>query len=165
MNEKITLITDLVLKLDDSKLSEKIVSSVQEYSGQLLPLIVDIYNGKDVMSHYNDLDQTKKLVVCIVACSCLANELDKSSETDSTASINNVGKFLKNVSNINALVAARSQIGLERLIKHELDIQAEWQHVIAKIGNINFNPLILDPKKDVPLSWEDVLNKAENDGN
>ena len=49
MNEKITLITDLVLKLDDSKLSEKIVSSVQEYSGQLLPLIVDIYNGKDEM--------------------------------------------------------------------------------------------------------------------
>ena len=61
MNEKITLITDLVLKLDDSKLSEKIVSSVQEYSGQLLPLIVDIYNGKDVMSHYNE-------VSCLYCC-------------------------------------------------------------------------------------------------
>lgn len=148
-------------KLDTSKLSEKIVSSVKEHYEQLLPLVIDIYNDKNVMSQYNDLDPAKKLVVCIVACSCLANQLDQSSETDPTASINNVGKFLKKVSNVNALVATRSQIGLERLIKHELDIQAEWQHVIAKIGNINFNPLILDPKKDVPLSWEDVLDKTE----
>ena len=50
-------------------------SNYYEHYQQLLPLIEDIYQGRDVSTRYNALEPTKKLVACMITCARLANQL------------------------------------------------------------------------------------------
>ncbi|NDB85251.1 MAG: hypothetical protein EB127_21495, partial [Alphaproteobacteria bacterium] len=47
--------------------------------------------------------------------------------------VDHVGKFLQKINYENALVAIRSQIQLERIIKFNLDENPEWGSIITKI--------------------------------
>ena len=109
-------------------------SNYYEHYQQLLPMIDDIYQGKDVFSRYNSLEPTKKLVACMITCARLATQLDNASESNPPESIKHVGKFLQKVSYENVLVAVRSQIQIDRLVKFNLDEQPEWETVLSKIS-------------------------------
>jgi hypothetical protein len=109
-------------------------SNYYEHYQQLLPMIEDIYNGKDVSSVYNKLEPTKKLVACMITCARLANQLDSTVGTTAPASAKYVGKFLQKVSYENVLVAVRSQIQIERLVKFSLDEHVDWQDILSKIN-------------------------------
>src|ERR1700723_1627221 len=78
-------------------------SNYYEHYQQLLPMVEDIYNGKDVHTRYNTLEPTKKLVACMITCARLATQLDQSTEQEPPASIKHVGKFLQKVSYENVL--------------------------------------------------------------
>lgn len=109
-------------------------SNYYEHYQQLLPMIEEIYQGKDVSSRYNVLEPTKKLVACMITCARLANQLDLSSVEEPPKSIEHVGKFLQKVPYENVLVAVRSQIQIDRLVKYSLDEHPSWQDVLSKIN-------------------------------
>ena len=70
-------------------------SNYYEHYQQLLPLIEDVYQGKDVSVRYNTLEPTKKLVACMITCARLANQLDQITDNTPPDSAKHVGKFLK----------------------------------------------------------------------
>jgi hypothetical protein len=109
-------------------------SNYYEHYQQLLPLIEDIYHGKDISSKFNTLEPTKKLVACMITCARLANQLDESKSDKPPASVAHVGKFLQKVPYENALVAIISQIQIGRLIQFELDEHPDWEQVLSKIN-------------------------------
>jgi hypothetical protein len=109
-------------------------SNYYEHYQQLLPMIEDIYQGKDVVNRYNVLEPTKKLVACMITCARLATQLDNSDEANPPASVKHVGKFLQKVSYENVLVAVRSQIQIDRLVRFDLDEHPDWQQVLSKIN-------------------------------
>ena len=109
-------------------------SNYYEHYQQLLPMIEDIYNGKDVSARYNPLEPTKKLVACMIVCARLANQLDQSKEGEVIPSIKHVGKFLQKVAYENVLVAVRSQIQVDRIVKYSLDELPDWSDVLANIN-------------------------------
>ena len=109
-------------------------SNYYEHYQQLLPMIDEIYQGRDVSGRYNTLEPTKKLVACMITCARLATQLDQANENEPPKSIQHVGKFLQKVSYENVLVAVRSQIQIDRLVKFNLDEHPDWEHVLNKIN-------------------------------
>lgn len=109
-------------------------SNYYEHYQQLLPMIEDIYQGKDVSNRYNVLEPTKKLVACMITCARLATQLDQSKDNNPPESIKHIGKFLQKVSYENVLVAVRSQIQIDRLVKFSLDEHPDWEQVLNKIN-------------------------------
>lgn len=109
-------------------------SNYYEHYMELLPMIEDIYLGKDVSSKYNTLEPTKKLVACMITCARLATQLDNSRGKELLPSVDHVGKFLQKVAYENILVAVRSQIQISRLVEHSLDEHPEWEEVLNKIN-------------------------------
>jgi hypothetical protein len=109
-------------------------SNYYEHYQQLLPMIEEIYQGRDVTARYNALEPTKKLVACMITCARLANQLDQASEGELPPSVRHVGKFLQKASYENVLVAVRSQVQIERLVKYSLDENEHWSEVLNKIN-------------------------------
>lgn len=109
-------------------------SNYYEHYQQLLPLIEDVYAGKDVVNRYNVLEPTKKLVACMITCARLATMLDNAKPEDPPKGIQHVGKFLQKVSYENVLVAVRSQVQIDRIVTYNLDEHPDWQEVLAKIN-------------------------------
>jgi hypothetical protein len=105
-----------------------------EHYQQLLPMIENVFQGKDVSSQYNALEPTKKLVACMITCARLSSQLDAASENELPIGVKHVGKFLQKSSFENVLVAVRSQITIDRLVKFNLDEHAEWEPVLSKIN-------------------------------
>lgn len=100
----------------------------------LLPMVEKIYNGENVRKEYEELEPTKKLVACTIVCSRLANQLDQANEGEPPESVHKVGKFFQYVSYENVLVAVRSQINIERLVKFNLDEHEDWSPVLNMIN-------------------------------
>ncbi len=108
-------------------------SNYYEHYQHLLPMIENIFEGKDITSKYEALEPTKKLVACMITCARLATQLDNAKEGKLPVSAKYVGKFLQSVSYETVLVAVRSQIQLDRIITFSLDEQPEWEPILNKI--------------------------------
>lgn len=109
-------------------------SNYYEHYQQLLPMVEDVYLGKDVSARYNALEPTKKLVACMITCARLATQLDQADEANPPQSIKHVGNFFQKVSYENVLVAVRSQIQIDRLVRFNLDEHPAWEAVLNKIN-------------------------------
>lgn len=109
-------------------------SNYYEHYMELLPMVEDIYAGRDVHAKYATLEPTKKLVACMITCARLAAQLDQVEGMELPPSIKHVGKFLHKVSHENVLVAVRSQVQIERLVKFNLDEHPDWQQVLGRIN-------------------------------
>jgi hypothetical protein len=109
-------------------------SNYYEHYQQLLPMIEDVYQGKDVTARYGVLEPTKKLVACMITCARLATQLDQCNENEPPQSVKYVGKFLQKVAYEHVLVAVRSQIQIDRLVKFNLDEHPDWEMVLNKIN-------------------------------
>jgi len=109
-------------------------SNYYEHYQQLLPMIEDLYNGKDIKSRYAPLEPTKKLVACMITCARLATQLDNSDVNNPPPAIKYVGRFLRDVSYENTLVAVRSQIQISRLVQFNLDEHPDWADVLNRIN-------------------------------
>ena len=98
-------------------------------------MVEDIYLGKDVSAKYSSLEPTKKIVACMITCARLATQLDEVNDiADLPPSIKHVGKFLHRVSHENVLIAVRSQVQIERLVKFNLDEHPDWAQVLGRIN-------------------------------
>lgn len=108
-------------------------SNYYDHYQQLLPMIEEIYQGKNVISRYQALEPGKQLVACMITCSRLATQLDNAKD-EPPPSVKYVGKFLQKVSYENVLVAVRSQIQIDRLVKFSLDEHPDWEEVLNMIN-------------------------------
>jgi hypothetical protein len=109
-------------------------SHYYEHYQQLLPLVAMIFQGNSVKSKFNKLEPTKRLVTSMIACARFAHQLD----TDDPVlpkTTEYVGKFLQEIPSEVSLISIRSQIQMERLLKHKLDFHTSWQPVFAAINS------------------------------
>lgn len=109
-------------------------SSYYDHYMELLPMIEDVFKGKDVEKKFQTLEPTKKLVSCMITCARLANQLDQTTPGKLPPSVAFVGKFLSKVPYENILVSVRSQIQIERLIQFALDEHPDWEELLSKIN-------------------------------
>lgn len=113
-------------------------SNYYEHYQVLLPLVDSVFDGKNlepIVKEYNGLNPTKQLVACMITCNRLALQLDGAKKGSPPDSLVHVGKFLQNVSLENILVAVRSNIQLDRIVKWNLDDHADWQPLLSKVNN------------------------------
>lgn len=110
-------------------------SNYYEHYMELLPMVHNIYLGKDVSAQYNKLQPSKQIVACMITCARLASQLDEVKDIKNLpSSINHVGKFLANVTYENVLVAVRSQVQIDRLVRFNLDEHPDWSIVLSRIN-------------------------------
>lgn len=106
------------------------------YYQSLLPLIEEIFKGKDIKAKFRTLEPSKQLIGTMIACSRLCSLMDTEEMKSKKLAdgIANVGKFFKYVPSENILIAVRSQITIDRLVKFNLDEHPEWEETINKIN-------------------------------
>lgn|SRR5574337_737622 len=110
-------------------------SNYYEHFIELLPMVEDIYSGRDVSNKYGPLEPTKKIVACMIACSRLASYLDEvEMGKELPPAVKHMGKFLNKVSHENVLIAVRSQIQIERIVTYGLDEHPDWAQVLARVN-------------------------------
>jgi hypothetical protein len=103
---------------------------------ELLPMVEDIYQGKDVSAKYKPLEPSKKLVTCMIVCARLASFLDSSDKDKLPPCVEYVGKFLTHVEYENTMVSVRSQIQVIRLMNYKLDEAKYWKDLLEKITKL-----------------------------
>lgn len=109
-----------------------------ECDQNILPIIDQIFLGKDVQETYNSLDSIKKIDVCMIACKALAYQLDKAKLdkaqlADAEKLIELVGKFFQNVELENIVISVRTQIGIIRIINWNIDEHPMWYNIFLTI--------------------------------
>lgn len=109
-------------------------SNYYEHYMELLPLVENVFKGKNVGSEYKKLEPSKKLVACMIVCARFAAQLDALQNSELPDSTKFVGKFLGDVAYENVLVSVRSQIQIERLVKHSIDEEPTFKEILGKIN-------------------------------
>ena len=109
-------------------------SNYYDYYQELLPMVDDVYQGKDVATRYRALDPSKQLIACMIACARLSNHLDKANEVSPVLPLRHMGHFLQCVAYENVLAAVRSQVTIDRIVEFNLDENADWQEIMSKIN-------------------------------
>jgi hypothetical protein len=99
---------------------------------ELLPLIDKLFKGINILKEYNLMDPGKQLITCMITCARLANQLD--THTNHPDLIKHIGKFLQGAPKEHVLVAVRSQIMVQRIIKYNLDDHPEWEPIMIEIN-------------------------------
>jgi len=100
----------------------------------LLPMVNDVYEGRDVHKAYDKLTPSEKLICCMIICSRMANQLDESVDGSIPNSAKYVGRFMQQITFENVLVAVRSQIQLFRIVKYNLDDHPDWSSVLPTVS-------------------------------
>lgn len=107
----------------------------------VLPMIDSVFAGEplgELMSLYNGFDPGKRLVTCMIACARLGTQLDTfkpSPTSQGNRILKTVGGFMNECSPENILVAVRSQLGVERLAKWDLNEDETWKEVLGQVTN------------------------------
>ena len=110
-----------------------------EHYQQLLPLVADLYAGKDVIKAYNKLEPTKKIVFGIIVGTRMANKFDETDESTPRnklpKEVDLVGKFFSSISPENAYIVLRNQIQVNRMAAFDLDEHPAWADLVERINN------------------------------
>lgn len=101
----------------------------------LLPIIEKIMKGDEIQGFQN-LEQSKQMVACMIVCARLSRVIDeqKPNQKEKPAVARTIANFLKGVDPEMALIAVRSQIGLERVVNSGLDEEPEWDAILRDIA-------------------------------
>lgn len=100
----------------------------------LLPMIEKIYQGKNVASEYKNLDPSKQLVACMIACARLATSLDQAKANETPITLQHMGNFLQYVAHENVLAAVRSQVQIDRIVQFNLDENPHWREILDRVN-------------------------------
>jgi hypothetical protein len=109
-----------------------------EHYHKILPLVKKLFDGHDVTSEFKALSPTERVIVTMVTCSRLTNQLDKESsgakvskETDKM--LTNAGKLLLITDPEYCMIAIRAQVDISRLVKYDLDSHATFGKALARV--------------------------------
>jgi hypothetical protein len=111
-------------------------SNYYEHYMELLPMVEQIFAGKNVSEKFAPLPPSKKIITCMIVCARLATQLDeaKPGSKELPPSVKYVGKFFNCVEPENVLISVRSQITIDRLVKFNLDEEKNWKPVLNDIN-------------------------------
>lgn len=101
----------------------------------LLPAVDKIFKGALSHKEFDKMEQTKKIVCAMITCARLATKIDECPEGKYPEVAGTIAKFLLGVEPEISLIAARSQINLDRLITHGLDEEPNWSKLLDKIND------------------------------
>ena len=114
-----------------------------EHYQVLLPLVNKVFDGKSVSKEFDKREPGKRLIVAMVVCSRLANELDKAKNEHMVAGLKGmpphpkslapVGKFLSSIDEEQSYVAIRTQMQRQRLMDWELLDAPVWTTLLNGI--------------------------------
>jgi len=105
---------------------------------KILPIVDKLMSGKDIINEFKALSTTEQLIITMIVCSRCATEMDSCTDSKLSASADNVLKNSAKLLSHNAvspeycLIAVRSQLKVQRLIKFELDSH-EFGKVLSKV--------------------------------
>lgn len=101
----------------------------------LLPIVEKIMKGEEVKG-FKDLEQSKQMVAAMIVCARLSRVLDemKPNQKEIPEVATTVAHFVKSVDPEMALIAVRSQIGLDRMVKSSLDEDKNWDIILRDIA-------------------------------
>jgi hypothetical protein len=105
-----------------------------DYYQELLPMIDNIFKGKDISQEYKALEPSKQLIACMIACARLATHLDATNGTSPPVALQYVGQFLQHVPYESLVVSVRSQLTLARFIRYQLEDNPHWQEILGKVN-------------------------------
>lgn len=101
----------------------------------LLPVVEKIFKGQIVTKDFEKMERTKQIVCAMIACARLATKIDDAGEGKYPEVAGTIAKFLLGIESEIALIAARSQINLDRLIMHGLDEEPNWSKLLDRIND------------------------------
>lgn len=101
----------------------------------LLPVVEKIFKGQMVAKDFDRMERTKQIVCAMIACARLATKIDDCGEGKYPEVAGTIAKFLLGIESEIALIAARSQINLDRLIMHGLDEEPNWSKLLDRIND------------------------------
>lgn len=101
----------------------------------LLPLVDKIFKGQAVTKEFEKMEPTKQIVAAMITCARLAAKIDACPQDKYPDEAGLIAKFLLNIEVEIALIAARSQVGIERLVLHSLDDEKGWSLLLDKIND------------------------------
>jgi len=130
------VLTDKVSGCIGKKVGIKYESYFEHY--QILLPVVDKMMKGEAVKDFGKLEATKQVVACMIACSRMARMLDASEGSKQLPKeIEHLGNFfVNNVEPEIALISLRSQVTIQRIIKHSLDdVSPAWDKIISKINN------------------------------
>jgi hypothetical protein len=109
-----------------------------EHYQHILPLINDLYKGEDVhmFGRYDSLEETKKMMTCIVAVNRFSNilhDLTSKNSKELPVETTYLGKFLQKVSLENVIMSVRNQIKVPTLMSFEMDKHPEWKTLFSDV--------------------------------
>lgn len=101
----------------------------------LLPIVDKIMKG-DFVKGFSELENSKKMIACMIICARLARLIDErpTSQKALPKEAKIIGNFLKNIDPETAFVALRSQIGLHRAVDSGLDEEPEWDSILKELS-------------------------------
>ncbi len=110
------------------------------YYSQVLPMVDSIFEGgpldKIIDSYNSKFDPAQKLVTSMIVCGRLGTQSDMMEQPeDARKLLTHVGKFLRHCTADNILVGVRSQFGVDRLAKWDLNEDPVWKEVLGKVTN------------------------------
>ena len=116
-----------------------------EHYQVLLPIVDRIMQGEKV-PEFNQFENTKQLVVCMIMCQRYAQMLDDCREKSNAKSRNNptaspeviktgtlISKFLRNTDPEMALISIRGQIGSQRVLDFNLIEDENWDRILTDL--------------------------------
>ncbi len=108
------------------------------YYTKVLPMVDSIFEGgalNEIVEAYNTkFDPAQKLVTAMIVCGRLGTKADMMEQPeDARKLLTHVGKFLRHCTADNILVGVRSQFGVDRLAKWDLNEDPVWKEVLGKV--------------------------------
>lgn len=109
-----------------------------EHYQEILPVVEKIMKGEKT-EKWDTFEPSKKIVACMIACARSARLLDEAEEKGNKKGLPEqvitVGKFLSStVEPEMVLISIRSQIGIQRVIKHQMDEDKYWDKILEDIS-------------------------------
>lgn len=109
-----------------------------EHYNTVLPEVEEILKGKKPKK-FESFEPGRKMVTCMILCARTSMLLDKSTKKDNVdGTLTNVGKFFQLVDPEMVLISLRSQIGIHRIIKHNIIQHPEWSGMISTLSKRAF---------------------------
>ncbi len=116
-----------------------------EHYQKILPLVEELFAGKDIKKKFQDLKTTEQLVISMIVCSRLSAVLDanesaiKDQKGKKTLpkvvddALTNSSKLLLEISQEYCLISVRSQLKIERIINFSLDDHPDFGKTLARV--------------------------------
>jgi len=110
------------------------------YYAKVLPMVNSIFEGNsldEIVGLYNTkFDPAQKLVTSMIVCGRLGTQIDSmEKKEDARKLLTHVGSFLCHCTADNILIGVRSQFGVDRLAKWDLNEDPVWKEVLGKVTN------------------------------